>query len=183
MSNYVWRYLDLPKFIHLIAYKALHFTRVDQFRDKFEGSYPLQNLKEWMSDHPESVDFKHWRKFACVSCWYESENESAAMWERYSKNDLGIAICSTKEKLQEVLKNERILEIRNVIYIDFIKKKAEIDYPWKAFWYKRIEFESEKEFRALLFDLPENEGFENGSRSQDQLKIKRGFQRMGRIFQ
>lgn len=37
MSDRIWRYLDLPKFIHLIAYSALHFTRVDQFRDKFEG--------------------------------------------------------------------------------------------------------------------------------------------------
>jgi len=86
MSSRIWRYLDLAKLIHLAANRTLHFTRIDQFKDKFEGSYPIGNLKNWEYQYPGVGDFSGWRKFACVSCWYESENESAAMWELYSRS-------------------------------------------------------------------------------------------------
>ena len=95
----IWRYLNLAKFIHLIAFRTLHFTRIDQFHDKFEGSYPVKNLKEWEDRSFKCGDCKNWRKFGCVSCWYQSDNESSAMWEIYGKNGQGIAIMSTVDSL------------------------------------------------------------------------------------
>jgi hypothetical protein len=158
---HLWRYIELANLIHLIGTKTLHLTRVDQFKDKFEGSYPLKNLKDWEQKYPDVGDFKHYRKFACVSCWYESNHESAAMWEIYGKENQGIVICSTKEKLQNSLDHDGLSFIK-VKYTDFLRKKADIPTPYHTFLYKRIEFRSEQEFRVVLFELPESEGFEGG---------------------
>jgi len=161
MCSRIWRYFDLAKFVHLITSETLHFTRIDQFKDKFEGSYPLQNLKDWESKYPEVGDFKNYRNFACVSCWYESDHESAAMWELYGINGQGIAVCSTIKKLQSSLESDDVI-YEKIQYIDFIKEKADILIPMDAFKYKRIEFECENEFRAILQKLPQSSEIRNG---------------------
>lgn len=161
MNSYIWRYLDLARFVHLIRNRSLHFTRIDQFKDKFEGSYPLQNLKEWESQYPDVGDFQNWRKFACVSCWYESDNESAAMWEIYGVNGQGLAICSTIQRLRDSLESDEVI-CEKVKYIDFIRAKADILTPLDVFRYKRIEFKCENEFRAMLQKIPQSPGIKNG---------------------
>jgi hypothetical protein len=161
MKSYLWRYLDFAKFVHLIATKTLHFTRIDQFKDKFEGSYPVKNIKDWERKYPDVGDFKHYRKFACVSCWYESIHESAAMWEMYGKDGQGIAIRSTEERIRGSFDDDDLVFAR-VKYIDFLRRKARINIPYDAFLYKRIEFKSEREFRVAIFELPESPGIDGG---------------------
>jgi len=161
MTTYIWRYLDLSKFVHLISTKTLHFSRIDQFTDKFEGSYPRKNLIDWQNKYPEVGDFKHWRKFACVSCWYKSEHESASMWELYTQNNQGLSIRSTTDRLKNSVKDTGVF-IEKIKYIDFLRGKADILTPNQAFLYKRIEFKCEDEVRAVLFKLPPNAGFDNG---------------------
>jgi hypothetical protein len=34
----IWRYLDLGKFLSLIEDQKIHFSRLDQFDDEYEGS-------------------------------------------------------------------------------------------------------------------------------------------------
>ena len=178
MSSHIWRYLDLPKLIHLVANRTLHFTRIDQFKDKFEGSYPIKNLADWEQRYPTVGDFSHWRKFACVSCWYESENESAAMWELYSRDDQGVAIRSTKDKLKESFESEEVF-FANVKYIDFMRDKGIINSPLDVSLYKRIEFGFEREFRGVLFEIPENDGFENGFPNYGSVEKQKGFPKDG----
>ena len=36
----VWRYTDVPKFVSLLAHRALYFARLDRLDDPFEGSLP-----------------------------------------------------------------------------------------------------------------------------------------------
>jgi len=153
--------MDFAKFVHLISTKRLHFTRIDKFDDKFEGSYPVQNLEEWKGIYPEIGDFSHYRKFAVVSCWYTSGNESAAMWELYSKNYQGISILTTKQKLESSIKDD-FVKYEPVKYIDFMRKKAKILIPLDVFLYKRIEFMHEREFRAFQFSIPQSDGIEDG---------------------
>lgn len=178
MNSRIWRYLYLGKFVHLITNRTLHFTRIDQFKDKFEGSYPLKNLKEWEQQYLGVGDFQNWRKFACVSCWYESDFESAALWELYGINGHGLAISSTKKKLQDSLEsNEVVYEM--VKYIDFIRRKADIQTPLDAFQYKRIEYECESEFRAMLLKLPQSEGVKNGFPRFGSVDKQEGFPKAG----
>jgi hypothetical protein len=180
MSSHIWRYIDLAKLIHLAANRTLHFTRIDQFKDKFEGSYPIGNLKDWEYKYPGVGDFSGWRKFACVSCWYESENESAAMWELYSRSGQGMAIRSTKDKLKDSLLFAEEVFFSNVKYIDFLRDKADISTPLEVFLYKRIEFASEREFRAALFDLPGCEEFKDGFPILGSVEKQEGFPKNGK---
>ena len=44
----LWRYMDLAKFLFLLENSSLFFTRLDHFKDKFEGALGLQyNEKNW----------------------------------------------------------------------------------------------------------------------------------------
>lgn len=179
MGTRIWRYTDLAKTIHLLAAKTLHFTRIDQFDDRFEGSYPVQNLKDWESQYPKVGDFNCWRKFGCVSCWYEADNESAAMWELYSKGHQGIAILSTKDRLKESLESDQPF-CENVKYIDFLREKASIKTPLDVFLYKRTEFNYEQEYRAVLFKLPQSDGCDNGIPRYGSVEKQAGFPEHGK---
>ena len=109
-----------------------------------------------------------------MSCWYEADNESAAMWELYSKSHQGIAILSTKERLKKSLESDQLV-FENVKYIDFLRGKANISIPLDAFLYKRIEYECEREYRATLFRLPQSDGYENGFPRFGSVEKQAGF--------
>ena len=112
-DSYLWRYIDLHKFLSFIFYKSLHFSRLDQFEDKKEGislkQVYYQNLKKMLGNHQK---FKGIRKIMTVdtlateinqiedelniiqrfnfaNCWFlgNRNTESAAMWNLYSNPD------------------------------------------------------------------------------------------------
>lgn len=161
VDTQIWRYVDLAKLLHLLGTETLHFTRLDQFNDQFEGSFPVQNIQDWEYKHPKVGDFSHWRKYICVSCWYESPCESSSMWMLYGGNLNGVSIQSTKGRLEESLASSS-LAFESVEYIDYVKNKADIFFPHHVFKYKRKEFASEKEYRAAILGLPKSEGCNNG---------------------
>ncbi len=73
----------------------------------------------------ESIDFNNedFKKRLLVSCWFEGEEESDAMWKLYSGSyKYGIAIKSTVGMLQKALDeqfdNERKVDIARVKYVD-----------------------------------------------------------------
>jgi hypothetical protein len=179
MGSQIWRYLDLARFIHLISTKTLHFTRIDQFKDKFEGSYPLKNIQDWENQYTEVGNFKNWRKFVCVSCWYKSDKESTAMWELYGANGQGIAIYSSKQRLEESL-NDFSITYEDIKYIDFINDKADILTPLDIWKYKRIEFKYECEFRAALTLIPQSHQYKNGFPVFGSVDNQEGFPKEGR---
>lgn len=136
----LWRYYDLIKFLSLVN-GELYFARADVFRDKYEGAIPRQNAMER-------------KKKAAISCWHINDGESAAMWEVYSKAGLGIAVCTTLEKLTGLRKPQGLeVEMFEVEYIDFGKEYDESyrHYELLPFKNKRKEFEYEHEFRIMLY--------------------------------
>ena len=109
-EDYLWKYLDLHKFLSLIISKSFHLTRLDKFEDKREGISPLhllyQNRKKELDNHPIfdnmrnylSIDtlggemnkiedeLKKIQRFNFASCWVigNRQTESVAMWNLYS---------------------------------------------------------------------------------------------------
>ena len=75
----IWRHMDYIQFISLLAKRALHFARASTFPDLFEGALtpssrtPAKELAKIQAELREST---------FLNCWYEGEEESAAMWER-----------------------------------------------------------------------------------------------------
>jgi hypothetical protein len=116
---YLWRYMDIHKFLSFVFNKSLYFTRLDKFEDKKEGITVnhlfYKDLKKQIDNHPIFDSVRNYmsvetlggemnkiddelekiqrRNFA--NCWVIGENnsESVAMWNLYSKpNSLAIKI-------------------------------------------------------------------------------------------
>lgn len=150
----LWRYLDLAKFASLLQTRELHFPRGDQFEDRFEGSYPLSAV-DVFEGNSNSYDAEAWRKFVAVSCWYNSDGESDAMWRLYTSHRQGIALKTTWNKLEAATRDHAYLT--PVKYIDFVRDRANICIPSDVFEYKRKAYIHEKEVRAIITKYPRME--------------------------
>ena len=138
----LWKYLDFHKFVDLISNKTLHFTRLDQFEDPFEGiskriltgmkywSQPLildqeSRLTEKAINHNNNQakkikeDYqkeKNEQKNKFVNCWVKLDRESMAMWDLYSNsNSIAILINGKKfiENLRLITENQKAIPSDN----------------------------------------------------------------------
>lgn len=157
-DNIICKYMDFPKFLSLLQYRKLHFTRADRFKDELEGKIP-----ECIVDGFECKNFHNkfdiYRKRTFINCWSRFDNESYAMWHIYSKK-YGIAIETTVNKLQKSLEHAGAV-VRKVKYVDCSNKNAMIkishlncdDEKFKIcnfFMLKPKFYEFEREIRAII---------------------------------
>lgn len=84
-----------------------------------------------------------------VSCWFESECESDAMWRLFSQqSQYAVAVQTTVGRLRNSL--DREATIGRVRYIDYDKEYPDIGFPH---FFKRRAFEHEREVRAVILDM------------------------------
>lgn len=109
-DDYLWKYIDIHKFLFLIINRSLYLTRLDKFEDKREGISPIhllyKNKKKEFDKHEMfdsirefmTVDtmanemnkiedaLKNIQRFNFASCWVigKKQTESVAMWNLYS---------------------------------------------------------------------------------------------------
>lgn len=160
----IWRYMDFHKFISLLHFKRLHFTRADKFEDVFERKMSDLLLKDWPAVRKESYE-KIRRRHSnstprtFISCWTNLDKESYAMWQIYAKKN-GVAVQTTVNNLQQALGDSKVM-IRKVHYLDF--SGSGHGYNGSDFWdekegllYKNFfvckpkAYEYEREIRALM---------------------------------
>jgi len=170
----IWRYMSFERFVDLLS-GELYFAAAHQFDDEFEGAITQaaqEQRQMWARElYPDDADmqqsdldgdswaFAELRRLTKVSCWHARATENVAMWERYRSNTgAGVAVASTvgalKRSLQEFrLKptygEERIM-VGRVHYIDYAHDHMTDSSMLGIFLYKRIEYEDEREVRALL---------------------------------
>jgi len=106
-NDKIWRYMDFTKFIDMLHYKALHFTRVDKLKDPYDtsiASYFAEKtgVSTLGLERIKSLE-AGWRKQQFVNCWHVNASESAALWKMYMKSNEGIAIQTTVKKLVTTL--------------------------------------------------------------------------------
>lgn len=126
-SDFLWKYIDIHKFLDLLIAKRFRFTRMDQFEDSLEGipfeslyriSAMKRELNVGFSDIVKTVsDFadkstdklygridviNHIQASTYVSCWFLENRESMAMWNLYSNKD-GVAVKVNFGKLKALL--------------------------------------------------------------------------------
>ena len=175
-SDIIWRYMDLSKFLSILEYRQLYLTRIDKFEDKFEGSFPIEdfkiNAKKLIGSAGESLlseskeTFVEALKLAYkygvfVNCWHQNNFESYAMWKVYLKSNEGIAIKTTVGNLKKSILNNNSdwVSYYKVEYLDYdkdsilstVEKKRKAGYliPPLPVFFKRKDFEYEKEFRIM----------------------------------
>jgi|ERR1017187_2898431 hypothetical protein len=139
-NEYLWRYMDLFKFIDFMRNKSLPFARMDLFEDPLEGiplktilsfAEPIINarlaqisisdllldddlLSKFSPEIKEQVEKIHIiQKRTYVSCWFKSESESMAMWNLYS-NPSGVVIrFNTKYLIDIINQSYKLLKENN----------------------------------------------------------------------
>lgn len=171
------RYLTLAKFLSLLEYKSLYFTRTDKFPDPLDGQYPNKidpkgtftsgtiEAKEVESDQKILLNKKGGqivrdisntlRNIIVVNCWVQSPYESEAMWSLYCNQKDGLAIESTIEDLENSIEYHYnpTPEIKPVKYLDYDKEEPPSNNAFDPYFHKRIEFEDEKELRVAIILL------------------------------
>jgi hypothetical protein len=141
---------------------------IDYFGEKFYNEEIKIPFKESIRNFNEIM-----KKDVFINCWYESENESLAMWELYAKD--GFAIKVNKMKLlQNIQYEQEYAFFENVFYgeniddhqfnIGFLSNKkrkgtaSPIDkdyedllHKYSFFLQKKPSYEHEKEFRIIIY--------------------------------
>lgn len=163
----LWRYMSISQLVSLLESKRLHFTRLDQYTDHFEGIWPKKDLEYWNNlngfNVPGHTEFLKRNKIV-ASCWCKSEYESAGLWRLYTKNNEGIAITTTFGKLKRQLLNFNkdsaidLVGIGAVQYIDHVNEglieklrpNEKLPNTLIPFMLKNHSYEHEKEVRALI---------------------------------
>ncbi len=117
LDQSVLRYLTFTKFISLITYQSLWFSKLKILQDEYEGVLPAetetkihQNNQGWKSlftspEHHKQIDafpsnnVKDGRELTVVNCWTLNTIESERMWGEYVGSSEGVAVKSTIRKL------------------------------------------------------------------------------------
>ena len=151
----IWRYLSLPKLISLLQTRTLHFAKLGELNDDLcEGTFPtvtqiatdLQGPSTYKGDIVDDIT-RFVRENTYVNCWSGNQKESAAMWRLYGTSPGSVAIQSTYGKLVRVLPDTCFVGM--VRYLDYDIDRFPLNNVLYPGFHKRIEFEFEKEVRAL----------------------------------
>lgn len=169
----IWRYMDFTKFLYLLEYKSLFFTRSDKFEDMYEGTLNdltkeqiRENFIEMMEGKFENNLIEEYiqgvlefgdkiKEWTTINCWHMNNFESDAMWKLYNN---GIAIQSTYTRLRDSFHvTDKSVNLGMVQYIDFDTETIPINNYYYKFLTKQISFEHEKEIRAIHAVLPNSD--------------------------
>ena len=151
----LWRYMDLKKFASLLNTQSLYLARADEFDDPFEGSFPKRNVALRPHRYPHKLVeelpsvTENAKRTMFISCWHESDTESAGMWKLYATEHEGIAIWTDFQSLRDSLVGPESVFVGRVNYIDYQRSLIDEDNMFDPYVYKRPEFRHEQEVRAI----------------------------------
>jgi len=179
----IWRYMTLDKFISMLDFQALWFSRGDSLGDPYEGAMSAPSVEELVAFfeeldrqppyHPDAFEarkvvnglvrqsYDAARTMGFFSCWHMNQHESMAMWSIYG--DEGIAIQSTFRRLSESFSSqeERKISIGVVRYADHLVGytgrsgwSAERSHFAQMWMTKGKAYEYEQEVRAVTVIRP-----------------------------
>lgn len=169
----VWRYLTFAKYISLLAYGAIWFSKLNILIDKDEGAMPAipaaemhaqhQALKRLFDpslheqfDNMNSRNVEDGRELIVANCWFEDERESKEMWDRYAASD-GVAIRSTIGALAEhIFCDPQFSVVGRVQYVDLSKhvmSHYDAHQAHERAYLKGLSFSREREIRITTMNL------------------------------
>ncbi len=159
----IYRYLSFEDFISIVEHKKMSFTRIVSWDDTWEGA--LRKVPYKYKGEDLGIPFGIVVESFYGQCWTTLE-ESDAMWRIYSKDNKGIKIGTTIEKLSAISHNRASNLIGSKVFyygdlklaVGFSSSNIDAGFRYRYGLIKRNAFRHEEEFRLLFqFPLIENE--------------------------
>lgn len=139
----IWRYMSFDKFLWVLKQSKIHFHRVGDFEDRFEGTIPkalMQQRNQQIREQNDTKDLddedriraseistQFTQRTVFANCWHANERESAAMWNQYEAAGRPIAIKTTVGDLISSFEPiERAIYIGSISYVDFYSEWEEL---------------------------------------------------------
>jgi hypothetical protein len=174
----VWRYMPFPKFVSLLTYQALWFSKLNILQDQYEGRIPSR-ARERMQEHDQqhkvyfnTPEFhrqidemttrneEDGRELLVASCWFSDEGESARMWKEYGASTEAVAVKSTIGRLANyvfVPREDTVSHLGSVLYVDNEHHEMSIYEAHqaieRAFLKDKIQFSHECEIRLVTMNF------------------------------
>jgi len=164
----IWRYVDIPKLAAMLSSRSLYFCQVPLLGDPFEGSLVqavkngIESMKPIVvkqypgfvrTDEQMCNSIMSSKTYSYASCWYASEEESAAMWDLYARGGFGVTVRSTLGRLVDsVASVAEPVWIGKINYHNYATAQPPQNSLWTPMFQKRKSFEHEREIRALVMD-------------------------------
>lgn len=164
-DNYLWKYMDLWKFLDLINSSTLFFSKVNMMGDQHEGKVPKE-IVEYIAN--EKIDgeillpldvvqdfsdqtFNYLKERILISCWTYGESESFAFWKMYAKDKLGVAMKTSLEDLKNSFnQTKQDVYIGQVNYFDPKKLNYNRRNALFPFLNKHRYYSYESEVRCII---------------------------------
>jgi hypothetical protein len=177
----IWRYLTPEKFASMLEYAAIYFSAADKLGDPYEGSTSQLEFEKRIDQHSPAVHAgsaatnEHFTPLCVmVSCWFQAERESKAMWDLYGGSPNAICIKSTLGRLKsecgggtglfylEKSTQKKVdcegnipkILVKNIWYYDphgnILDTRTDLNY-WQGRYTRKADwFQQENEVRALF---------------------------------
>jgi len=191
----VCRYLTFPKFMNMLAYSAIWFSKLNILQDQFEGLMPTQakvkmfaDSQKWKQVFPENLhsqidgmadrNEEDGRGLFVVNCWYLGKADSPKMWKEYGGGPAGIAINSTIRKLSQYVyvwsEYSHIGKVKYVNLDTYEMTSYEANQAHERAFLKNAKYSEENEVRIVTMNLksPRCVGMDGEPDTQDQYSGK-----------
>ena len=100
-------------------------------------------------------------KSKLVNCWHVGEYESDAMWSRYTDRKDSIAIKTDVVSLVKSFRDRYPSAIGKVQYISFDKEVMPVPHLDIPYWFKRIQYNSDRELRVVMDETVYTSRYDN----------------------
>jgi DUF2971 family protein len=174
LDKVVWRYLTFPKYISLLSYGALWFSKLNILQDKYEGILPKLIDAEMRAEHEKykqhfdpsmhkqidemnDCNVRDGKELTVASCWFAADTESERMWREYARDAEGLAIKSSIRSISQYVNcDPQISEIGKVKYVDlstYSMSAYEANQAHERAFLKSLEYEHEQEVRIVTMSV------------------------------
>jgi hypothetical protein len=153
-SVILWRFLRLNSFLELLTGNLVQ-VRADAFDDPMEGAFGFKNVRidrQALADVSLSFSLpmleilNGLRQRVAITCWFEFDQESYAMWRIYGRLGESVAIETTVGQLRELLRDQDNMRIERVKYEPLQDEITDLRDP---FFRKTPEYNFEREVRSV----------------------------------
>ncbi len=132
------RYLSKEKAIDFLLTGELHFPRVDNFPNKDEIIFSIEDKNwirnehkksgkaDWLKNAEEEIaSYESFKTHTYINCWNNDNHEIRYLWNTYLNSTNGICIRTTVNKLQIILdRSEESIQMAKIHYYDSISGRT-----------------------------------------------------------